>query len=351
MLLVSSIKRYFSLRSATLLLSVAIFIASVFAGAYLYFYKEVVITDGDRTSTFLTMKNAVGDVLIEQGISLRKEDIVAPLPEEALMWGGVNSISIERAVPVEINADGGKIELWTCSDTVGEVLAQGDISLGELDRIEKYKVSDQVTPDIMIKITRVEKGIVTETIALPFKIFTRENDRMDVGKEVVIREGKEGEKQKLFEAVFEDGREILRKLTSEVIVAEPINKLIEFGTVLTHNSARGGVIRYEKVLSMRATAYTASFKDTGKSPGDPGFGITYKGTKARKGVIAVDPKVIPLGTRVYIEVAGKTPDYGFAVAEDIGGAIKNNLIDIYLDDQGTVDNWGCKKVKVYILKD
>ena len=63
---------------------------------------------------------------------------------------------------------------------------------------------------------------------------------------------------------------------------------------------------------MRATAYTSSFKDTGENPGHPEFGITYTGIKAKKGIIAVDPNVIPLGTRVYVECSGNIPDYGFA---------------------------------------
>jgi 3D (Asp-Asp-Asp) domain-containing protein len=73
--------------------------------------------------------------------------------------------------------------------------------------------------------------------------------------------------------------------------------------------------------------------------------------RVRKGVIAVDPKVIPLGTKVYVEVAGNTPDYGYAVAADIGGAIKGDLIDLYFDSSDIVGRWGCKKVKVYILSD
>jgi 3D (Asp-Asp-Asp) domain-containing protein len=140
-------------------------------------------------------------------------------------------------------------------------------------------------------------------------------------------------------------------LIKETIALNPVDKVVEFGTVLNHKTSRGDVVRYSKVMNMRATAYTASYADTGKSHGDPGFGVTYTGVKVRKGIIAVDPKVIPLGTRVYVEVAGSTPDYGYAVAADIGSAIKGDLIDLYFDGQATVNRWGCKRVKVYILDD
>ena len=102
---------------------------------------------------------------------------------------------------------------------------------------------------------------------------------------------------------------------------------------------------------MWATAYTSSFEDTGKHPDHPEFGICYTGMKAREGIIAVDPKVIPLYTKVYVEVLGDTPDYGFAIAGDIGSAIKGNLIDLYLDTSEAVKKWGVKKVRVYILNE
>ena len=124
---------------------------------------------------------------------------------------------------------------------------------------------------------------------------------------------------------------------------------MELGTVLKHSTSRGDVLRYSKVMEMKATAYTASLSDTGKAPGHPLFGITATGTKVREGVIAVDPKVIPLHTRVYIEIPGNTPDYGYAVAEDVGGAIKGNRVDLYYDSQSQADRFGVRKVKVYIL--
>jgi 3D (Asp-Asp-Asp) domain-containing protein len=102
---------------------------------------------------------------------------------------------------------------------------------------------------------------------------------------------------------------------------------------------------------MRATAYTASFKETGKMPGDSGYGITATGKRVQKGVIAVDPRVIPLYTRVYVEINGRTPDYGFAVAADVGGAIKGNKIDLFYDDIQYAKHFGVKKVKVYILSE
>lgn len=93
--------------------------------------------------------------------------------------------------------------------------------------------------------------------------------------------------------------------------------------------------RYNRSLVMKASAYSAY---------DPGNGsYTYGGNMLRKGLVAVDPAVIPLGTRLYI--AG----YGYAVADDIGGAIKGNCIDLAFDNRHDALNFGVQKVTVYIL--
>lgn len=100
-------------------------------------------------------------------------------------------------------------------------------------------------------------------------------------------------------------------------------------------SSEGNPSRYSRSLTMSASAYSAY--DDGNS------NHTYGGNMVRKGLVAVDPKVIPLGTKLFI------PGYGYAIADDIGGAIKGNKIDLAFDSHGEAIQFGRQKVIVYIL--
>ncbi|MDU1832123.1 MAG: 3D domain-containing protein, partial [Finegoldia magna] len=103
------------------------------------------------------------------------------------------------------------------------------------------------------------------------------------------------------------------------------------------NSLQAQLTKAKRVFTVRSTAYTSDPRENG------GWNVTAIGTKIRRGVIAVDPRVIPLRTRVYVE------GYGFATAEDTGGAIKGNKIDIVMDTKAQSRNWGVRNVKIYIL--
>jgi 3D (Asp-Asp-Asp) domain-containing protein len=110
-------------------------------------------------------------------------------------------------------------------------------------------------------------------------------------------------------------------------------------TQQTNNSLTGAPENYKKILNMTATAYAPGPADNG-AWGDR----TYVGTKVRKGVAAVDPRVIPMGSKLWVE------GYGYAVAEDQGSAIKGNRIDLAYNDFKTASDYGIQNVKVYILK-
>lgn len=349
--LAKNIKRYFSFKELAIVLLAVVVAVSAGVAVFLSLKKEVVISDDGNQIVLKTMKNTVREVLEQSGITLRDVDYIDVSLDSKLQKMKKNEVNIKRAVPVYVQVDGQELTLMTYRDTVKETLDAGEVVLNESDRLEGAALEDSVEKDMKLKVVRVTEQEVAENSSVPFNLITKENSHMDKGKENVVVEGKEGVREKKFKITLEDGIEVAKQLISDAIIVNPIDKIVEYGTVLNYKTARGDTVRYKKILDMRATAYTASFKDTGKTPDHPAFGITASGMRVKKGVIAVDPKVIPLGTKVYVEVAGNTPDYGFAVAADTGGGVKGDIIDLYFDDQAYVDSWGVKRVKVYILND
>lgn len=118
------------------------------------------------------------------------------------------------------------------------------------------------------------------------------------------------------------------KLTSNYIVFK--NKKFKFST-------RGGYVIPTKYIDVRATAYTAKNS------------YTASGLKACVGHIAVDPKVIPLGTKLYIQSLDGSKDYGYAIAADTGSAIKGNKVDLFFNSNYECNMFGARNVRVYVL--
>lgn len=349
--LARNIKRYFSCKEIVIIVVAIIISVSAAVGVYLNLRSDVIINDNGKQIVVKTMKSTVKEVLAQNGVKVGCYDFISVPLESKLHKIKDNKIEIIRAVPINVFADGKQNTLMTARSTVKEALVYSQYKLGADDRIEGASPDDKIVKDMGVKIVRVKKEVVKEDVQLPFRVVSRENGNMDKGAEKTLKEGQNGLKQKSYEVVFEDGKQVARNFINEILVALPADKIVEIGTLLNHKTSRGDTLRYTKVIDMYSTAYTASAADTGKGPGDMGFGITCTGIRARKGTIAVDPRVIPLHSRVYVEVAGDTPDYGFARAEDVGGAIKGNLIDLFFDSQSTANSWGRKRVKVYILAD
>lgn len=133
-----------------------------------------------------------------------------------------------------------------------------------------------------------------------------------------------------------------RQVNSQTVAADKqITKKVQAAPVTAKATSKSPQ-DFEKVLDVRATAYAPGPHDNGKW-GDK----THIGTTVRPGIIAVDPNVIPLGSRVYIEYPDGTGQY--AVAEDTGGAIKGNRIDVALSSVGKAYDFGIQKAKVYVL--
>lgn len=347
-----NIKRYFSLKVAAALVPILISLVFIGAGMINSFQKDVTVYCDGKLSEIKTMKTTVQEVLAENDIAVNPEDYINLPLDSKLHKKSKNEIFIKKAIPVKIIADGKTKLFRTYKNTVGEVLKDSGTVLAKKDRLDALKPDDEIKKDMNIKVIRVTEKQLKEKIPVPFTTVKRDNYSMNLGAEKLVSKGEEGIKEKFYKIIMENGKEVARTLIKEAIILQPVARVIERGTVSMYKTVRGDALRYSKVLNMRASAYSLTFRETGKRPGDKYFGITATGmdiTKISRGVIAVDPRVIPLGTKVYVEVAGNTPDYGFAIAADRGGGIKGNRVDLFFSDTSISRSWGCKNVRVYIL--
>ena len=222
------------------------------------------------------------------------------------------------------------------------------IVLNDEDKIIPLK-SQPLKSGLQVKITRVNTDILQETKAIDFATEIKSSNELDKGVKKVIQTGKTGEKVITSSVVYENGKEVSRNLVSEEFKSQPVKEIIALGTTSVYSPSRGGDISYTQKLNVRATAYTADLNCTGKGPGDPALGITSTGVRAKRNAngystVAVDPRVIPLGTKLWVD------GYGLAIAEDIGGAIKGNHIDLYFSSSNEMWNWGSRNVSIYIVK-
>ncbi|WP_026568970.1 G5 and 3D domain-containing protein [Sediminibacillus sp. JSM 1682029] len=309
----------------------------------------VITTDGDD-KTYYTTAETVGDVLEENNIDISEHDQVTPALSESVSEG--LQVDIAKAFQVTVDDGGEKEKYWTVGTTVEDLLKQEKIELGELDRVN-MKLEDEVSKDAPIEITRVEK--VTDIVKekTDYSIVTRQDDNLAKGKEEVVSSGEEGLVAKHFEVTLENGKEVDRKLIKEEVEKESEQRIVAVGTkvekpAVTTTAAtsssdtvsRGGDGNgSSKTYYMHATAYSANCSGCS---GVTATGINLKDNPNAK-VIAVDPNVIPLGSKVWVE------GYGTAIAGDTGGNVSGNRIDVHVSSPSEAHRFGSKKVKVKVL--
>lgn len=336
-----------TLTKKTLIVAVAVallLMGVAFAGLL---HTVVIAYDGQEIQVS-TLASTVEDVLQKQDIVIKEGDKVIPNLSEKIKDG--TKIEIHRAFTIKLVDGTTEQEILTAENNVKDLMDSLNIQLQEEDKIEPM-LEAPIGEGDTVTITRITRQVVVETQELPFQTVFKNNENLERGKTQKVQEGKKGLKEIQLELVYENGVEVSKEVLDEKIIENSTNEVIEKGTLALVATSRGDVSRYSKMITMTATAYTADYASTGKKPGDKYYGITASGTQVRPGVVAVDPKVIPLGTKLYIQsTTNGRADYGYAVAEDKGSAIKGNKIDLYFETSKEVKSFGRRTVNVYVLE-
>lgn len=309
--------------------------------------KEVVIQAGSETMTVQTSAETVAELLEENDLIVAEHDHVTPGPEEILVNG--MTITIRSAVPVWLQVDGTKERILTTEKTVRGFLDSAGITLGKFDELEPA-VMTLLKPDMQIRVIRIRKDFYLETVDMPPQEIIRFTDDLKPDEQQLVQEGEAGLMLVRRALVTRDGEPAGEELVSTEVLKPSRDHVTEVGRERLVITGDGTLRRYSAVYNMTATAYDAGYYSTGKNPGDPAYGITRSGTQVRPGVVAVDPRVIPLGSTLYVESAGRSPSYGISYAEDTGGAIKGNRIDLYYESRTAALRFGRQPVKVYVLE-
>mgnify|MGYP001163295718 CR=1 FL=1 len=295
---------------------------------------HVTIAENGHGKSVWTTADTVGDLLDKQGIKVGSHDVVEPGLDQKIDRN--MTIKIERGIQVTLSNGGEVKTVWTTPMTVAEFLKAEHLSVDADDKLGPKDLSTRLTNGDKVNVIRVEIKKEQKLEPLDFKVVKRYDDTMPKGTSKVIQAGREGQVKKTYEVTFENGKEVKRRMIQTDVQQEPTDKIIAVGT---KNVQQMSYHRSGKVLYMKSTAYTAN---CGGCRGITSTGFNLKSHPDAK-IIAVDPKVIPLGTRVYVE------GYGNAIAADTGGSIHGNRIDIFFPTQSQAVRWGLRTVKVTIL--
>ena len=291
------LKRNFSNSPKAKILLCAI-VAVVIALSIASLRKTVtLVVDGNEVEV-TTFKGTVKDLLLDQGIELNEKDKVQPALDDKLSEG--EKIIITKAVEVQLITMDKELSILTAEATVEDML-EAEYEALKSHGIEFKKNIDEVEPSLNTKIkenleitlVKVEEIKEVATEIIQFDTITEEDGSLDISVEEVRQEGLQGEKEITYRVLKKDGKEVSREIVSSKVVSEPVNEIIVQGTRRSFASRNGEVLDYKELLYCQSTAYTGGgVTATGSVPVYNPSGIS---------TIAVDPRVIPLGSLVYVD--------------------------------------------------
>jgi len=330
--------------------------------------KEITLIMGYGESRRVrTQARQVKDLLAERGIKKADTDDIYP-SSDAVLTSGM-TVRYREAFPVDLVVGGKARQLYTYETTVRELLEREGIRLQKEDRVAPNP-DTRVTEGTLITVNTTRRATLTQDQLVPFEIEEVEDPTLPEGEQLVTTSGRPGVRTKKYQLTLADGLSKEKKLIDDQVTRTPIKQVVKVGTKpietpieapvfnekqatnpLTETPKADADLDFEsaKSLIVEATAYTndpasnGSRLYNGRALTATGYDVTDTITYQGLPIIAVDPKVIPLGTKVYVE------GVGLAIALDTGGAIKGNKIDILVDGEQKAKTFGRKQLQVWVI--
>lgn len=337
---------------------VAALVVPVSASGFVWARKGVTVVVDGSTAYYKTQADTIADVLDEASVVVGAHDVVSPALDATVDDG--STIVVRHAIPVQIDCNGDILAL----DVVGTTVADALVAAG-LDPSLGLHVSPAVEAPLRKDMTIVARDVFLrisqEEVEIPFDVIERSDPMLLAGQRKVISAGKAGRAIRVYETVVTGGVEGTRYVKAEEVLTESVAEVVSVGT---KKAVRQILVasRSTHVAPKPARAPTSGKRiaviSTAYTPWDSSCGgISVIERKLRAyavpsgwGIIAVDPTVIPLGSKVYVS------GYGNAIAADTGGAIKGNRIDVCFwvggeaASRNAAFSWGRRSVTVTIIK-
>jgi uncharacterized protein YabE (DUF348 family)/3D (Asp-Asp-Asp) domain-containing protein len=299
---------------------------------------QIRLYEGQVVQTLRTTAPTLGQALSASGVVLYLGDRVSPGLNAPVHTG--MRVYIERGIPVSVLVDGRVLRTRTHAQTVGQILGELGVALVGQDLVEPG-AGAPIYPDLQARVIRVTEQQSIQQEEIPFETQWVADAALEIDHRRVDAAGANGLLRRRYRSIYHDGVEVERVLDDEWVARPPETRQIAYGTqiVVRTLDTADGPIEYWRRIPVFLTAYTAA--TCGKEPGDPTYGITRLGWIMRGGIVAVDPNVINLLSRVYV------PGYGRGIAADTGGLIIGRHVDLGYDvgDYHHWFQWGY----VYIL--
>lgn len=338
------IRSYVALLATILVLSVtALLNQKAFATTY-------VINDGDRVVTCTSYAADPAEVLGQAGVPLAEYDTYTTEAAD-----GTSTITVNRAQRITLHYHGETTVVSSQGETVGALLQRLGMVLTEDDVLSADQL-EETYDGMEVWIDQIVTCRETFSAAVPHETQYCTDGSLPQGRETVLTRGRDGELLRTADVTYVNGTETRRSILSETVLRKPVTEVVGMGSAPVREEPEadqpvigdgyitlptGEVLTYTHTDTVEATAYTHT---------DEGCDlVTATGTNVRWGTVAVDPSRIPYGTRMFIMANDGSYVYGIATAEDCGGDIKGDRMDLYMPTYEQCREFGRRRCTLYFL--